>query len=92
MAAFDRRTTPRAGKRPVASEVWLDYILSSGANWRGPIRDFRLVIDKGKADSLVSFCMDGVRKISPTQFEVRKTNFEPRRDLPVLIVEFHQTD
>jgi len=92
MAAFDRRTTPRGGKRPVASEVWLDYILSSGANWRGPIRDFRLVVDKGKPDSLVSFCMDGVRKISPTQFEVRKTNFEPRRDLPVLIVEFYQTD
>ncbi len=92
IAAFDRRTTPRAGKRPQASEVWLDYILSSGANWRGPIRDFRLVIDKGKPDNLVSFCMDGVRKISPTQFEVRKTNFEPRRDLSVLIVEFFQTD
>lgn len=59
---------------------------------RGPIRDFRLVIDKGKAGSLVSFCMDGVRKISPTQFEVRKTNFEPRRDLPVLIAEFHQPE
>ena len=53
---------------------------------------FRLVVDKGKPDNLVSFCMDGVRKISPTQFEVRKTNFEPRRDLPVLIVEFYTTD
>lgn len=91
-AAFDRRTVPRAGKNTYAGEVWLDYILSSGANWRGPIRDFRLVVDKGKADNLVSFCMDGVRKISPTQFEVRKTNFEPRRDLPVLIVEFHTAD
>lgn len=90
--SFDRRTAVRAGKQTHASEVWLDYILSSGANWRGPIRDFRLVVDKGKADNMVSFCMDGVRKISPTQFEVRKTNFEPRRDLPVLIVEFHTMD
>jgi hypothetical protein len=88
-AAFDRRTAPRGGKQAYGSEVWLDYMLSSGANWRGPIRDFRLVVDKGKPDNLVSFCMDGVRKISPTQFEVRKTNFEPRRDLPVLIVEFY---
>lgn len=92
VAAFDRRTAPRAGKNTHAGEVWLDYILSSGANWRGPIRDFRLVVDKGKPDNLVSFCMDGVRKISPTQFEVRKTNYEPRRDLPILIVEFYTTD
>lgn len=92
IAAFDRRTAPRAGKNTYASGVWLDYILSSGANWRGPIREFRLVVDKGKPDNIVSFCMDGARKISPTQFEVRKTNFEPRGDLPILIVEFHETD
>ena len=95
IAGFDRqRATLRnadGGEAPYG-EVWLSYILRSGANWRGPIGDFRLVIDKGKADSLVSFCMDGVRKISPTQFEVRKRNFEPSRDLDVLIVEFWKQD
>ncbi len=70
------------------SETWLAYVLSSGANWDGPIRDFRLVLDKGSPDDLVSFCMDGVRKIGPTQFEVRKTDFEPTRDLDVLILSF----
>jgi hypothetical protein len=70
------------------SETWLSYILRSGANWRGPIKDFRLVVDKGKPENLVSFCMDGVKKISPTQFEVRIRNFEPRRDLEVLIVNW----
>ena len=88
LAGFDRRTGADPERRPVASEIWIDYILSTGANWRGPIGDFRLVVDKGKAGNLVSFCMDGVRKISPTRFEVRKRNFEPRRDLEVLIVEF----
>jgi hypothetical protein len=68
-------------------EHWLDYVLKSGANWKGPIKDFRLVVDKGKTDNLVSFCMDGVKKIGPTQFEVRKTNFEPKKDLKILIVE-----
>jgi hypothetical protein len=68
-------------------EHWLDYVLKSGANWKGPIKDFRLVVDKGKVDNLVSFCMDGVKKISPTQFEVRKKNFEPTKDLKILIVE-----
>ena len=50
------------------------------------------MVDKGAPGSLVSFCMDGVRKISPTQFEVRKTNFEPQRDLSILIAEFYTTD
>ncbi len=75
-----------AGTMPVQSETWLGYVLSSGANWRGPIKRFRLVVDKGRPDNLVSFCMDGVRKISPTQFEVVKTDFEPERDLDILIV------
>jgi hypothetical protein len=68
------------------SETWLDYVLKSGANWKGPIKDFRLVVDKGNARNLVSFCMDGVKKISPTQFEVRRKNFEPKKDLAILIV------
>ncbi len=70
------------------NEVWLGYVLKSGANWKGPIKDFRLLIDKGKADSLVSFCGDGIKKISPTQFEMRKKNFEPANDLNILIVDW----
>jgi hypothetical protein len=74
------------------SEIWLGYVLKSGANWKGPIKDFRLVVDKGKPDSLVSFCGDGVKKISPTQFEVRKKDFEPTQDLNVLIVDWAQPE
>lgn len=68
------------------SETWLDYILTTGANWAGPIGEFRLVVDKGSPDNLVSFCAEGVRRISPTQFEVRRTNYTPARDLHVLIL------
>lgn len=70
-------------------EHWVDYVLKSGANWKGPIKDFRLVVDKGRPANLVSFCMDGVKKTAPTRFEVRKKNFEPARDLNILIVEFY---
>jgi hypothetical protein len=70
-------------------EHWLDYVLKSGANWKGPIKDFRLVVDKEKPNNLVSFCMDGVKKIGPTRFEVRKSNFEPNRDIQILIAEFY---
>lgn len=68
------------------SETWVDYILTTGANWSGPIRDFRLVVDKGSADNLVSFCGEGLTKISPTQFEMRRTDYTPTRDLNVLIL------
>jgi uncharacterized protein DUF4424 len=64
----------------------ISYILTTGANWAGPIGDFHLVIDKGAPDSLVSFCADGAKKIGPTQFEVRHANYTPSRELDILIL------
>ena len=90
LTALDKQVAKRKTSENPApySELWISYVLKSGANWKGPIKDFRLVVDKGKKDSLVSFCGEGVKKISPTQFEVRKTNFEPKDDLNVLIVDW----
>lgn len=90
LAGVDRRLAQSAGdgRQAWMSETWLGYVLSSGANWNGPIERFRLVVDKGSTDNLVSFCMDGVKKIGPTRFEVVKTDFEPTRDLDILIVKF----
>ena len=67
-------------------EKRIAYVLTTGANWAGPIGDFHLTIDKGAPDSLVSFCADGVKKIGPTLFEVRHANFTPTRDLHILIL------
>jgi hypothetical protein len=39
------------------------------------------------AANLVSFCGEGVRKIAPTRFEMRKSDFTPKSDLYVLILE-----
>jgi hypothetical protein len=98
IAAFDKRRY--SGKKDAEGnepdsfyvESWLDYVLKSGANWKGPIKDFRMVVDKGKAENLVSFCMTGVKKISPTQFEIRKTNFEPTKDINIVIVRWAPLD
>jgi hypothetical protein len=64
----------------------IEYVLTTGANWSGPIKNFRLVVDKGSPDNLVSFCGQDVRKIGPTQFEVRTSNFVPTSNLSVLIL------
>ncbi|UXM96306.1 DUF4424 domain-containing protein [Bartonella sp. HY329] len=64
----------------------IGYILQTGGNWAGgTIGDFRLVVDKGKQDNLLSFCGDNVKKISATQFEIRAKNFKPKQDLGILI-------
>ena len=89
ISAFDRRLG-KNGKDWDYTEVWLAYVLKTGANWKGPIRDFRLVVDKDKTDSLLSFCAEGVKKISPTQFEVRRKDFEPKKDLDILFVEWNR--
>jgi hypothetical protein len=78
--------TKRNGGAP-PPEFRIAYVLKTGANWAGPIGDFRLTIDKGDPAALVSFCESGVTKIGPTTFEVRRKNFTPTRDLDILIVE-----
>ena len=85
-AAIDKRIG--APDRDPGLPDWrIDYVLTTGANWAMPIGDFRLVVDKGRPGNLVSFCATGVRKISPTQFEVRHRNWRPTQDLHVIIVE-----
>ncbi|WP_182417440.1 DUF4424 family protein [Bartonella sp. HY038] len=65
----------------------IGYILTTGGNWAGgTIKDFRLVVDKGKPDNLISFCGDDVKKISSTQFEIKAQNYRPKNDLSILIL------
>ena len=68
------------------TEQRIDYVLTTGANWKAPIGDFHMTIDKGSTANLVSFCGNGVAKISPTQFEVHYTNFTPTKDVAILLL------
>jgi hypothetical protein len=81
-----RRETKTQHGAPFA-EQRIEYILHTGSNWAGPIGDFRLIVDKGDADSLVSFCGEGVKRISPTRFELIRSDFVPENDLRVLILK-----
>ena len=87
LAAIDRMSARSREDDPVLlGERTIGYVLTTGAGWRSPIRDFRLVVDKGRPDNIVSFCGTDVRRIGPTQFEMRRRNWRPDRDLAVLIV------
>ena len=85
LAAVERGAR-RAGHASAFDELRVSYILRTGAAWRSPIADFRLVVDKGSPRNLVSFCGEGLRRIGPTQFEMRRRNWRPTSDIDILVM------
>ena len=68
----------------------LSYILTTGANWAKPITNFKLTV-KRDPNELVSFCWKGkgkgnVKKIGPTTFEIKESNFVPTHDFDVAFI------
>jgi hypothetical protein len=73
--------------------AYLRYILVTANNWRGPIKDFHLTIKKRKASDLVSLCFDEkLKKVDSLTFEFRKRNFQPKRDLNLLVIRGKRTN
>jgi hypothetical protein len=64
----------------------ISYVLKTGANWATPIKQFRLLVDTGRAGRLASFCAPNIAKRSPTEFEARAENFTPTSDLKILVI------
>nr|WP_176341542.1 DUF4424 domain-containing protein [Xanthomonas hortorum] len=65
----------------------LRYVLTTGKNWNGPIKDFQLTIRKQAASDMLSLCFDGaLKKIDSLTFQFKQTNFVPMRDLNLLFV------
>ncbi len=56
LGAIERAKKAAKSDFPPLQELRISYILKTGGNWAGPIGTFRLVVDKGSADNLVSFC------------------------------------
>jgi hypothetical protein len=76
-----------AGAEPGYGTAYnLAYVLRTANSWAGPIGQFRLTLDKGAANNVISLCADGVEKTGPTTFVVEKQNYTPDRDLEILIV------
>jgi hypothetical protein len=86
LAALDKLGGSGEANTAKLQERRISYILTTGANWAGPIKDFKLTVDKQKADRLVSFCADQIKAISPTAVQVTAKDFTPDKDLKILIV------
>ena len=62
------------------------YILTTGANWKGPIKNFKLTIAKHAPADKVSVCIPDTRKVTPLTFEVVRHDFVPTEDLKILFI------
>ena len=72
---------------PYLLEERITYILVTATNWAGSIHAFKLTVDTGEPGAVASFCADGVRKTGPTTYEYTAEDFNPEKDLQVLIVK-----
>lgn len=68
-------------KSPGVAAIKVDYVLTTGANWKGAIGDFHLTIDKENPKAVLSLCMDGLNKTGPSRFELKRANFIPNEDI-----------
>lgn len=89
-AWIDKINLPEKGS--VASPRYVDYILTTGANWKGPIGKFRLTLQKENPEDKLTFCGTGVKKVDARTFVVEKTNFTPEQDLHVMFVHQYRID
>ncbi|MEW6531300.1 MAG: DUF4424 family protein [Thermodesulfobacteriota bacterium] len=56
----------------------VEYILGTGRNWKGPIREFTLRLVKEDPDEFVSVCFRGKpKKIGPRVYEFHQKDFVP---------------
>ncbi len=65
---------------------WVSYILITANNWRKPIKDFHLIIEKPQ-NVIASLCFDHkLSDTSPTRLEAHVKNFIPEKDLKVYFI------
>jgi hypothetical protein len=86
LADVDRLAGTGQAKKARLQERRLAYVLRTGANWAGPIKTFRLIVDKGRPDRLVSLCAPDAKPASATTVEVTRSDFKPDKDLKILII------
>jgi hypothetical protein len=86
LAELDKRAGRDAANTSMIAERRINYVLKTGANWAGPIRSFKLTIDPGARDRLVSFCPGALKPTAPNALEFTADDFKPDSDLKILII------
>jgi hypothetical protein len=86
LAQVDQLAGGDQTKKLKLQERRISYVLKTGANWSGPIKSFKLTVDKGDRPVLVSFCAADLKPSTPGSLTFEAGNFVPSRDLKILFV------
>ncbi|WGD49449.1 DUF4424 domain-containing protein [Bradyrhizobium sp. CB1650] len=87
LAELDKRAGNSQANTAKLQERRISYVLKTGANWAGPIRSFKLTIDPGGSDRLVSFCSGRLKASSAgSTLEYTASDFKPDADLKILVI------
>lgn len=87
LAELDKRAGSSQVNTAKLQERRISYVLKTGANWAGPIRSFKLTIDPGDSDRLVSFCPGRLKASSAgSTLEYTAGDFKPDADLKILVI------
>jgi hypothetical protein len=68
---------------------WVQYVLMTANNWKGPIGRFHLTVDKGDADTILATCAAGLTVTGPATLEFEAEDYAPAQDLDLLFVRNH---
>jgi|GEM_PF-382893 len=86
LAELDKRAGNDQANTAKLRERRISYVLSTGANWAGSIRSFRLAINPGGSDRLVSFCPAKLKASAGNPLEYTASDFKPDTDLKILVI------
>lgn len=77
----------KSSENPVMMFYEVDYILTTGANWDGPIRDFTLTVEYPKGGTVAScwpFDQTEIKDIGNNKIRFHQKDFKPEQDLKIL--------
>ena len=82
----------QTGNDGLLNQYTTDFVILTANNWKGPIGKFHLTIDKLKPTNVLSMCWDGLKKTGTTRFESTLTDFAPKKDIQILVLEMPAAD
>jgi Domain of unknown function (DUF4424) len=86
LAQLDARAGNSEFNAAMVGEQRINYALKTGGDAAAPIGSFKLTIDPGAGDRLVSFCPGRLKPAAPGALTFTAKDFTPEGDLKVLII------
>jgi hypothetical protein len=86
LAQLDARAGSGDLNAPMIGEQRIKYVLKHGDDGASPIGSFKLTIDPGAGDRLVSFCPGRLKPTAPGALTFTAKDFTPEGDLKILII------